>query len=71
MSTLTIRLDERLEKQLEKLARDTGRSKSELVREAVRRQLSVSRLAAIRAKVMPHAARAGYLLDEDVFRDVS
>ena len=71
MGTLTIRLDEKLERELARLAKRTGRSKSEVAREALRRQLSIQRFRALRREAMPYAAAAGYLTDEDVFRNVS
>lgn len=71
MGTLTICLDEKLERELTRLAKRSGRSKSEVAREALRRQLSIQRFRALRREAMPYAAVAGYLTDEDVFRDVS
>jgi predicted transcriptional regulator len=71
MATLTIRLDEKLDRELARLAKQTGRTKSEVAREALRRQLSIQRFRSIRDAAMPYAAAAGYLTDEDVFRDVS
>ena len=71
MATLTIRLDDKLERALERLAKQTGRSKSEVAREALRCQLAIQRFRALRREAMPYAAAAGYLTDEDVFRDVS
>jgi len=71
MGTLTIRLDEKLERELARLAKRTGRSKSEVAREALRRQLSIQRFRALRREAMPYVAAAGYLTDEDVFRSVS
>lgn len=71
MSTLTIRLDEKLERALARLAKRTGRSKSELAREALRRQLAIQRFRELRRQALPYAEAAGYLTDEDVFRDVS
>jgi predicted transcriptional regulator len=70
-SALTIRLDPELEKQLERVARRSGRSRSEIVREALRRQLALSQFEDLRKRMMPFAEAAGYLTDEDVFRDVS
>ncbi|HUE96585.1 MAG TPA: ribbon-helix-helix protein, CopG family [Longimicrobiaceae bacterium] len=70
-SALTIRLGPELEKQLDRLAARTGRSRSEIVREALRRQLAVSQFQELRKRMMPFAEAAGYLTDEDVFRDVS
>ena len=71
MSTLTIRLDDKLDRELARLAKRTGRAKSEVAREALRRQLAIQTFRAIRRDTMPYAAVAGYLTDEDVFRSVS
>jgi predicted transcriptional regulator len=70
-SALTIRLDPELEKQLDEVARRTGRSRSDLVREALRRQLALAQFADLRRRVMPLAEARGYLTDEDIFHDVS
>ena len=71
MSTITVRLDDELESLLNSLARRTGRPKSELVREALRRQLALTRLDELRRTAAPFAEARGWLTDEDVFRDVS
>ena len=70
-AALTIRLDPALERQLRRLARTTGRSRSELARDALRRQLAISQFDELRSQIMPVAEIRGYLTDEDVFRDVS
>jgi predicted transcriptional regulator len=71
MATLTIRLDTKIERELARVAKQTGRSKSDLAREALRRQLAVRRFRELRRQAVPYAEAAGYLTDEDVFRDVS
>jgi hypothetical protein len=43
MTTLTIRLDPKLETALAHVARSTGRTKSEIARDALRRQVAVAR----------------------------
>jgi predicted transcriptional regulator len=70
-TTLTIRLDEDLDKLLVKVARKSGKNRSEIAREALRRQLRISQFEALRRRIMPFAEARGYLTDEDVFRDVS
>ena len=70
-SALTIRLDPDMEKQLERVARRSGRSRSEIVREALRRQLALAQFDDLRARIMPLAGASGYLTDDDVFKDVS
>ena len=69
MSTLTMRIDPSMEEALARLAKATHRSKSDLAREMLRRQLAVRSFESLREKALPHAEAAGYLTDEDVFRD--
>ena len=70
-STLTLRLDDDLDALLEKLVEQTGRSRSELAREALRRQLTLVEFEQQRRRVLPFAEARGYLTDEDIFRDIS
>jgi len=70
-SALTVRLDPDLERRLARAAKRSGRTRSEFVREALRRQLALSQFEELRQRVMPFAEAAGYLTDEDVFRDIS
>jgi predicted transcriptional regulator len=71
MSTLTIRLDPKLEKALDRLARTTGKTKSEIARDALKREVAVTRFRDLRHKTLPFADAHGLLTDEDVFRVVS
>ena len=70
-STLTIRLDRDLDDLLTKASRQSGRNRSEIAREALRRQLRISQFEALRRRMMPFAEARGYLTDEDVFAEVS
>jgi predicted transcriptional regulator len=70
-SAVTIRLDPDLEKQLDELVRESGRSRSEIIRDALRRELVRRQFEQLRERVMPFAEARGILTDEDVFRQVS
>jgi predicted transcriptional regulator len=70
-SALTIRLDRALERQLAQLAKRSGRSRSDIARDALRRQLALLQFEDARRQVMPFAEARGYLTDEDVFHAVS
>lgn len=70
-NAVTIRLDEDLERMLEKFCRRSKRKRSEVVRDALRRQLSLLMFEQLRQKVMPFAEARGYLTDEDVLKSVS
>jgi predicted transcriptional regulator len=70
-TTLTIRIDDELAKSLEEAARSSGRSRSDVVRDALRRQLAIAALQDVRDQLVPLAEAHGWLTDEDVFRDIS
>ena len=59
MSTLTIRLDAKLEKALDRAAKSSGRTKSEIAREGLRRQVAVARFRELRRKTLPFAEARG------------
>ena len=71
MNAYTFRLDDTLERRLEEAMEFSGRSRSDIMREALRRQLDRMRFERLRERIMPFAEEHGYLTDEDVFRDVS
>lgn len=71
MTTLTIRLDPKLEKALDQIAKSSGRTKSEIAREALRRQVAVARFRELRKKTLPFAEAQGLVSDEDVFLTLS
>jgi predicted transcriptional regulator len=70
-ATLTIRLDEELEALLDRASRKTGKNRSEIAREALRRQIRLETFEELRRRIMPFAEARGYLVDEDVFAKVS
>ena len=70
-NAITLRLDSDLEDMLERYCAMTGKTKSEVIREATRRQLEVFMFDALRHRIMPFAEARGYLTDDDVFRDIS
>jgi predicted transcriptional regulator len=70
-STLTIRLDADLEELLAKASKRAGVSRSELAREALRRQLRILQLESLRKRIVPFAEARGFLTDDDVFNQIS
>jgi predicted transcriptional regulator len=71
MTTLTIRLDSKLDKALARIAKSTGRTKSEIAREALERQVAGGRFRELRRTTLPFAEAQGFVSDEDVFGAVS
>jgi predicted transcriptional regulator len=70
-ATVTIRLDAERERELDAPSRELGRSRSDVARETLRRQLARARFERVRRAVLPLAEREGLLTDEDVFAAVS
>jgi predicted transcriptional regulator len=70
-AALTLRLDPALDQQLTLAAERSGLSRSEVVREAVRRHVALVGFADLRRQIMPFAEARGYVEDGDVFRDIS
>ncbi len=68
MGSLTIRIDDELETRLNRIAKETHRNKSDLVRDMLRRQTALAAFELARERLVPLAEKAGYLTDEDVFR---
>ncbi len=68
---VTIRLETELRRKLDEVCEELGRTRSEVVRDALRRQLSLMRFERTRRRLIPFGEARGYLTDEDVFRDVS
>lgn len=64
-------MDRELTRLLSRVSRLSKRKRSDIVREALRRQLAIQAFEELRGRVAPFAEAAGYLTDEDVFRDIS
>jgi len=68
MATLTLRIPDDLDQELERQSAASHLSKSDLAREALQRYLRVARFRSLRAKLVPRAQAQGIHTDEDVFR---
>lgn len=69
--TITIRVDAQTERMLNRVVKLSGRTRSEITREALRRQLSLELFEQLRRRVAPFAEAQGLLTDEDVFKALS
>ena len=65
---LTIRLPDDLRKILKEISRKENIPVSDVVRESIRRYVSIYRFRQLRKKVLPFAEAQGLLTDEDVFK---
>lgn len=70
-NTITVRLPEKLQKELEKVVKTEKTSKSDIIRDAVARYLALKRFQRLRKRVLPFAEAQGLLTDEDVFKAIS
>ena len=70
-NALTIRIEPDLERLLDRLCKETGRTRSDLVRDALRRQLQLQRFEGLRRRVLPFAEARGFLTDDDVMKALS
>jgi metal-responsive CopG/Arc/MetJ family transcriptional regulator len=57
--------------ELDKVAKESGRTRSEIVKEALRAYLWEERFKTLRGKIRPKAKTRGFVTDEDVFKDIS
>jgi hypothetical protein len=67
---ITVRLPEDLRKVLERISKSDNIPVSDLVRESIRKYISIYRFRKLRNRVLPFAEAQGLLTDEDIFRDL-
>ena len=70
-SPITIKLSDKLEKELNATVKSEKISKDEIIEDALSRYLAVKHFHQIRKKVLPFAEAQGLLTDEDVFQAIS
>ncbi|MBX6423902.1 CopG family ribbon-helix-helix protein [Thermosulfurimonas sp. F29] len=70
-AVLSISLPEKLARELDAFARETGRNKSDIVRESLRLYLWETRFRRLKRELRPLAKKAGLMTEEDVFERIS
>ncbi|MBA2435495.1 MAG: CopG family transcriptional regulator [Chthoniobacterales bacterium] len=70
-TTLTVSLPEEIDRGLAALVKRSGKSRSHVVQEALRRQIAIERFRGLREKLVPKGREAGFHTDEDVFKVIS
>jgi predicted transcriptional regulator len=68
--SLTIHVDDPTAQLLQAICAETGRSRSEVVRDALRRQLRVMRFERLRRQALPFGEAAGWRHEDGVFAAV-
>lgn len=70
-TVLSVSLPEKMSDELEKFARNTGRNKSDIVKESLSLFLWEMKLKAVQKKLGPKAKKLGLVSEEDVFKVIS
>jgi len=70
-SVLSVSLSEEVSSELEKLARSTGRTKSDIVKESIDLYLWEARFRKLQKRVGARAKKAGIVNEEDVLKAIS
>jgi predicted DNA-binding protein len=70
-SVLSISLPEKTSSELEKFAKSTGRSKSDIVKESINLYLWEAQFRKMQRRLSAKAKKRGIVSDEDVFKAVS
>lgn len=69
--TITISVPAEIKEELDKVVRDEGISRSDVIRESLRDYLFMRRFQQLRARMLAKAQAQGVYTDEDVFKKVS
>jgi metal-responsive CopG/Arc/MetJ family transcriptional regulator len=70
-SVLSVSLPEKMAVELDVLARETGRNKSDIVKESLGEFLWEKRFRRMKKRLNPKAKAAGFVTDDDVFKAIS
>jgi predicted transcriptional regulator len=69
--TITIRLPEKLQRDLDKVVKTERTSRSDVIRDAIERYIALKRFQQLRKRILPFAEAEGLITDEDVFKAIS
>jgi predicted DNA-binding protein len=70
-TVLSVSLPENMSEELDRVARNTGRNKSDIVKESLSMFLWEMKLKAAQKKLGPKAKKLGIVSEEDVFKAIS
>jgi len=69
--TITIRLPEKLQRDLDRVVKAEKTSKSDVIRDAIESYIALKRFQQLRKKVLPFAEAEGLVTDDDIFKTIS
>jgi predicted transcriptional regulator len=67
---ITVRLPEDLREELQDMAKLENIAVSDIIRESIRKYISIHRFRRLRNRVLPFAEAQGLLTDEDIFKEL-
>ena len=70
-SVLSVSLPEKMAAELDVIAKDTGRNKSDIVKESLGEYLWEKRFRRMKKRLNLKAKAAGFVTDDDVFKAIS
>lgn len=70
-SVLSVSLTKKLAAELDDLSRETGRNKSDIVKESLAEFLWESRFLRMKKRLKSKSKASGLVIDEDVFKAIS
>jgi len=70
-TVLSVSLPEKMSEELDRVAKSTGRNKSDIVKESLGMFLWEMKLKAVQKKLRPKAKKLGIISEEDVFKAIS
>ena len=68
---LTISIDSKLKKKVDKAASRFKISKSELVKKAIEKYIIQKEFQELRNILIPYGEKAGFFTDDDIFKEIS
>lgn len=71
MTVVSVELDDTLARELKQMSESMQTSEVDLIKKAVDNFLRQQRMDRIRAEVQPYAETAGFLTEEDVYKEIS
>ena len=70
-AVISVSFPENMAKELDRIARESGRTKSDLIKEALREFLWEERFSRLRKSLTRRSKAKGLVTDDDVFRAIS
>ncbi|SOD88722.1 antitoxin [Spirosoma fluviale] len=71
MTVVSVELDDKLAGELKQISESLQTSEVDLIKKAVDNFLRQQRMDRIRAEIKPYAEAAGFLTEEDIYREIS